>query len=801
MKRKVLSAIICFALICSLFIVLGVSVSAVGNTVTETGVMRDTSTSNGGVIYWSYTYNTGTGRASLKITGNGYMPNGTDQDWFQVQREANCYIYEVTIGEGVKSIMSDAFAGEIYLEEVNLPSTIERIGENAFAYTAIEKFNIPKKVSYVNGAMFAGSTITQFTVDSQNPYYKSSGGNIYSKDMTKLVVAAPGKFLTSGYKFTIPKSVTEISESAFYGTEVESITIPSNVKNIRKMAFAGCSKLSEVVLQNGVERLYDSVFLSCNSLKELHLPSSVNYIGDKTIGYTYDVALDALGDALDEAGISYLTLNMSNYEYYSEMAGYSPNAFVYCYANTKFKLFAPKGSVGEQYAKNNRLQYIKASHLVSAVNAYGGVSVTWKYSDEVFYYKLYRKAANGSWTFLKQIDGAETKYLDTDPYPNSDNTYALQVFYFNGSDSFDTGGITMHYVPAPVIKSIWNALNGIQINWYPQDGAKYQYIYRKAPGETGWHYLCCVSGTASYYVDTTVAKNQKYSYTVRGYDGVAKSSWDTKGLGITFVKNPTFRVLNKPDNITVSWTPASTADAYNVYRKTGNGGWVLISRVPGNKTSYKDTTAVNGTTYRYTVRSVYSGSLSGYVYQGTEIKRIQAPLKLKVDNRISGVMVSWNKSVGADGYNVYRKVPGGSWSKIAVVKGNNTLSYLDTKAKSSINYIYTVIGYSGSYLGGFDEDGIAIKFLSSPKIYSAVSTRNGINVKYNAVNGCQGYYIYRRTVNGSWSFVGKTTSGKTLSFVDKTAKKGQTYIYTVRAYNGTTLSSFYHDGIKVKDVY
>ena len=801
MKKKILSATICLIIVFTLFTVFGVSVNAAGNEVTKTGVMKDTSTANGGTIYWSYTYNTYTRKASLKITGNGYMPNGTDQDWFQVQQNAGCYIYSVTIGEGVKSIMSNAFAGEIYLEEVTLPSTIERIGESAFANTAIKKFNIPKKVNYVDGSMFAGSPITQFTVDSQNPYYKSYGGNVYSKDMSVLVIAAPGKFLTSGYKFIFPKSVTEIGESAFYGTAIESVTIPSNVKNIGKMAFAGCSLLSEVIIQNGVERIYDNVFLSCDSLTELHLPQSVNYIGYCTIGYRYDVAFDALADVLDSAGISYVTLNMSNYEYYSVLAGYGANAFSYCYADKSFELYAPKDSAGEKYAKNNGLKYVKSSYLISAVNSYTGVTLTWSYSDEVMWYNLYRKNSNGAWEFVANIDGAKTKYIDTAPYKNSDNTYALEVVYYTDSEYMDTSGITVHYVPSPVLTSIGNTVEGVRINWKVQEGAKYQYIYRKAPGETAWQYVCCISGTSTYYVDKNVKNNQKYTYTVRGYDGVTKSSWHPQGLSYTFVENPSFRMINRPENVTVIWTPAGKANFYNVYRKTGNGGWVLLGRASGDKTYYQDTTTVRGTTYRYTVRASYNGCLSGYHYQGTEYKSLEAPTNLKAENRISGVMVSWKKSIGAVGYNIYRRVPGGSWSRIAVVKGADTLSYLDTKAVSSKNYEYTVIGYSGSYLSGFDDDGVAVKFLSSPKIYSAVSTKNGISVKFNAVNGSNGYYVYRRTVNGSWSFVGKTTSRTATTFTDKTAKKGQTYVYTVRAYSGGYISSFYHNGINVKDIY
>ena len=92
-------------------------------------------------------------------------------------------------------------------------------------------------------------------------------------------------------------------------------------------------------------------------------------------------------------------------------------------------------------------------------------------------------------------------------------------------------------------------------------------------------------------------------------------------------------------------------------------------------------------------------------------------------------------------------------------------------------------------------------FLKTPKISSSQSTRSGVKVKYNTISGAKGYYIYRKTTNGNWVLVGNVKSGTTGTFTDKTAKKGATYIYTVRAYNGSTLSSYYSSGIKVKVVY
>ena len=95
-------------------------------------------------------------------------------------------------------------------------------------------------------------------------------------------------------------------------------------------------------------------------------------------------------------------------------------------------------------------------------------------------------------------------------------------------------------------------------------------------------------------------------------------------------------------------------------------------------------------------------------------------------------------------------------------------------------------------------NGVTVKFLGTPKISSAVSTKNGISLKFNTVSGANGYYVYRKTLTGSWVLIGKSATG---SYIDTTAQKGATYIYTVKAYSGSVLSSYYSTGIKVKDVY
>lgn len=52
------------------------------------------------------------------------------------------------------------------------------------------------------------------------------------------------------------------------------------------------------------------------------------------------------------------------------------------------------------------------------------------------------------------------------------------------------------------------------------------------------------------------------------------------------------------------------------------------------------------------------------------------------------------------------------------------------------------------------------------------------------------YVVYRKTAKGSWSRIANIKSGSTTGYTDTEASKGVTYTYTVRAYNGSTMSSF-----------
>lgn len=85
--------------------------------------------------------------------------------------------------------------------------------------------------------------------------------------------------------------------------------------------------------------------------------------------------------------------------------------------------------------------------------------------------------------------------------------------------------------------------------------------------------------------------------------------------------------------------------------------------------------------------------------------------------------------------------------------------------------------------------------VDTPVLKAASNTTAGINVSWNKVGGAQKYYVYRKTSGTNWSRIAEVTS---TSYVDKTAKSGSTYTYTVRAVNKGIAGGYDKNGKSIK---
>ncbi len=226
--------------------------------------------------------------------------------------------------------------------------------------------------------------------------------------------------------------------------------------------------------------------------------------------------------------------------------------------------------------------------------------------------------------------------------------------------------------------------------------------------------------------------------------------------------------------ITLKGEPNSN---YYVYKKTDSTEWVKTAS--SNEQIFIDSDVKSNTIYYYLITSAQTDTFEDE--NSVSILFLSAPV-VSPANTENGVKVSWKKIDGATSYAVYRKISGGSYSKIATT---SSASYLDTTAlKSNQKYYYTVKAYFGKTVSGYSGKGVLYLSIPTLKISNYI---DGVDITWNKVSGAEGYYVFKKLPDGSYSKIATTTS---LSYLDKSAKNGTNYIYTVRAYKGDTKSCY-----------
>lgn len=72
----------------------------------------------------------------------------------------------------------------------------------------------------------------------------------------------------------------------------------------------------------------------------------------------------------------------------------------------------------------------------------------------------------------------------------------------------------------------------------------------------------------------------------------------------------------------------------------------------------------------------------------------------------------------------------------------------------------------------------------SVEISSILNRTNGVQLKWNAVDYCQGYYVYRRRpgANNAYTRIATVQGNNVTTYLDRTAEEGKSYFYVVRGF-------------------
>lgn len=474
---------------------------------------------------------------------------------------------------------------------------------------------------------------------------------------------------------------------------------------------------------------------------------------------------------------------------------------VVAYGEYRYTVYAASGDISSIGKETATIVRLGAPKDITLTNIIPGIKVTWTPVDDAVLYEVYRKeGAQKNWEKIAEM--SETSYIDGTVFGDEYYSYAISAVTADGGNSgYDEIGVQGYFLETPDLESVTNVSGGVQFTWNAVDGATSYVVYRKT-SDTTWTGIAEVEDTS--FVDNEITAGKEYTYTVRAKRGIYQSYFDS-GLSIVCISKPATPKLGKVSNtasgVKVTWSASKNASKYIVYRKTYDAKtkkWSGWKNIAGNvtTTSYVDKSAKSGTYYLYTVKATNAAGNSGYNTSGIKTYFLSMP-KVTTANSNAGVTVKWTKAAGATGYIVYRKTTG-EWTRVATVKGSSKVSYTDKTAKAGTTYRYTVKAYYSSYNSAYNTNGVAVRRLTTPTLKSASSAKAGITVKWNKVTGATGYIVYRKTGNGGWQ---KVATVKSNTYLDKSAKKGVTYQYTVKAYYGTSTSYYNTKGIACKDRY
>ena len=175
------------------------------------------------------------------------------------------------------------------------------------------------------------------TIVAGGDAYKQDGDLIWYLEKDNVI----GDYMFQGATFAeiiLPSTLAKIGSHAFDACKLTSVTIPASVKEIGDGAFLDASKLSSVVLHEGLEVIAGFAFHRTGSLKSLVIPSTVKHIGEWAFGFSDvdEVHLKALPATLAYIGVDLFPWGGHIYD---ESTLYIPKGTLDAYSGTDFGRF------------------------------------------------------------------------------------------------------------------------------------------------------------------------------------------------------------------------------------------------------------------------------------------------------------------------------------------------------------------------------------------------------------------------------------------------------------------------------
>ena len=456
------------------------------------------------------------------------------------------------LGEEPIVIKESAFSGSVtrQVESLIINGTGKIILSSfAFSYTGITDIDIPSNVVFESGAecVFEASFLRRATIRSDlcpamfQECYSLNYVNFLNPNIKKIPANC---FDTCGLlSITIPSSVTEIEDGAFYSTfylervnlneglesignrsfensnSIKELKFPSTLKSIGEKSFYETSSLVKLELNDGLETIGENAFLGCRSLKSVTIPASVTSIGEKAFGY--------------------YTTEKNEYKKYDG-----------------FTIYGYGGTAAETYANENGFTFIPLDSVSSVM----GVTYTPSWSSV------------NDYSF--SVDGRPLKLQVIEA------TGATRTFSRHASNvvikAYDEQGNEVHDTSADLAYEVWTVKTRLTPNSSLKIHAKYDNVWEDQTYDFSVSTLYSDTTLKSAELAETSGKKSAVDCKIVTGSGVNKVRIEYED-GMTTTVNSSMAVLDKTNmtytyNLSVK-TRHIGENSFKVYIKTPTDGW------------------------------------------------------------------------------------------------------------------------------------------------------------------------------------------------------------------------------------
>lgn len=429
-------------------------------------------------------------------------------------------------------------------------------------------------------------------------------------------------------------------------------------------------------------------------------------------------------------------------------------------------------------------------------------------------FEVWYRPLAGEWLKVITLAANTTVYLDTD--------LLCSAYYFHRVVAFNNGGRTTSAdlltstspcspPAAPTsleAESIYFFNTEIRLNWIDNAQNEYGYKIERLSGSDWIEVASLPKDTTSTHI-TGLTCSSSYTFRAYAYNSStsAYSNTDAGSTAVCDTRSPIHFGATpvSKTQINLSWTPAApgaTPLGYQLIRSVGmkhTMNWQPLANVAEPTHTYSDTGLTCGTTYFYSIRSVFPTPPTYSLYVNP-ISEVTLPCTPGAVSNIIAVahsqisaLVSWlpPEDEDQDGYyleRAYTPPSGGKiWNRIALFPADATF-YEDTDLVCGTINEYRVQAYNAGGVGPNSSEvsvwTVECTPMAPPALFTTAVHKTSLSLEWmDDSDNEDGFHVERSADGGAtWALVG-STAGDDTTYDDSGLTCGTPYSYRVLAYN------------------